>query len=204
VPAKVNFESGVVQVNAPNEEMCGDSWRIAERGDVCAVLIADGLGHGPLAADAAEAASKCFVDYGLESTTEFLTHCDRQLRGTRGAAVAIAQINRRSGKIAYAGVGNIAAHLRSRLATSGRGLVSHNGTVGVEVRRLQQFDYDCPEDALLVMHSDGLQSRWSLEGYPGLVHRHASLIAAVLYRDFTRTRDDVTVCVVRFSTVTAT
>ena len=76
-------------------------------------------------------------------------------------------------------------------------------SVGAEMRKVESFDYDCPEHALLVMHSDGLQSRWSLEAYPGLVHRHPATVAAILYRDFVRGRDDITVVVVRFSTAAA-
>jgi len=48
-------------------------------------------------------------------------------------------------------------------------------------------------DGLLIMHTDGLATRWNVDDYPGLVGRHPSLIAAVLYRDFSRNRDDVTV-----------
>jgi len=48
----------------------------------------------------------------------------------------------------------------------------------------------------LIMYSDGLQSRWNLQDYPGLVHRHPAVIASVLHRDFCRGRDDVTVLVV--------
>ena len=63
------------------------------------------------------------------------------------------------------------------------------------MRRPQLFDYPLAEDALLVMHSDGLQTRWDLERYPGLQNRHCALIAAVLFRDYSRNRDDVTVVV---------
>src|SRR3712207_8978530 len=59
--------------------------------------------------------------------------------------------------------------------SAGRGLFSHNGIVGVQIRKLQQFDYECPEHGLLVMHSDGLQGRWSLESYPGLSQRHPAV-----------------------------
>ena len=99
----------------------------------------------------------------------------------------------------FVGVGNIAAHLRSRAAAAGRGLVSHNGIVGGTVRKIQEFEYECPVDGLLVLHSDGLQSRWDLERYAGLLARHPAVIAGVLYRDYTRGRDDVTVAVVRLS-----
>jgi hypothetical protein len=43
------------------------------------------------------------------------------------------------------------------------------------------------------MHTDGLGTRWSLDDYAGLLRRHPSVIAAVLYRDFSRNRDDATV-----------
>jgi hypothetical protein len=192
-----SFEWGVVQRPAPRESVCGDAWRIAEKGHELAVFIADGLGHGPEAALAAAEAASAFEQDSFGSTTELLTIADRRMRATRGAAVAIAQIDPREKKLLFAGVGNIAGHLRSRLDTSGKGLCSHNGTVGAEMRKLQQFEYDYPDQPLLIMHSDGLQLRWSLESYPGLANRHPAVIAAVLYRDFTRGRDDVTVCVVR-------
>jgi hypothetical protein len=47
------------------------------------------------------------------------------------------------------------------------------------------------------MHSDGLLTNWSLDAYPGLLTRHPALIAGVMYRDFRRGRDDVTVLAVR-------
>jgi hypothetical protein len=76
-------------------------------------------------------------------------------------------------------------------------LVSYNGTVGHEVRKIQEFVYPWPKGGLLVMHSDGLGTQWRLDRYPGLVAKHPSLLAGVLYRDFNRGRDDVTVLVVR-------
>jgi hypothetical protein len=63
------------------------------------------------------------------------------------------------------------------------------------VRKFQEFEYPWSADAVLVMHSDGLQTRWDLAKYPGLLRRHPAVIAAVLYRDFRRGRDDATVVV---------
>ena len=36
-----------------------------------------------------------------------------------------------------------------------------------------------------------------MDAYPSLIHHHPALIAGVLYRDFNRGRDDVTVLVYR-------
>jgi hypothetical protein len=76
-------------------------------------------------------------------------------------------------------------------------MVSHNGTLGMQLLRTQQFAYQWPIDSLVVLHSDGLSARWNMELYPGLTQRHAAIIAGVLYRDFARERDDATVIVAR-------
>ena len=124
----------------------------------------------------------------IESTHQALTR-------SRGAAVAVARVHQEQSLLKYSGVGNISGTLLDGAAS--RGLVSHNGTAGHLVPRVQQFDYACGERDVLVMHSDGLTSRWTLEQYPGLQAHHPSVIAGVLYRDFTRGRDDVTVVVVK-------
>jgi hypothetical protein len=67
----------------------------------------------------------------------------------------------------------------------------------VQLLRAQQFDYEWPPGTHVVMHSDGMSARWSLGTYPGLSRRHPALIAAMLYRDHVRPKDDVTVVVAR-------
>jgi len=67
----------------------------------------------------------------------------------------------------------------------------------VRMRKPQTFEYALPQDGLLIMYSDGLLSRWSIEPYPGLRACHPSTIAAVLARDFSRGHDDLTVLVAR-------
>ena len=118
------------------------------------------------------------------------------LRSSRGAAVAIARIDRRRGKLTFAGVGNISARIYAGSETR-QNLVSLNGTAGHQCDRIQEFNYAWPEDGLLILHSDGLSTGTGLESYPGLAARDPALIAAVLYRDFCRGRDDATVVVAK-------
>jgi hypothetical protein len=121
----------------------------------------------------------------------------RILSGSRGAAVACAELRPQDLKIDYAGVGNISGAVVA--AERSRGMVSHNGTLGVKLLRNQQFEYEWPKGSLVVMHSDGLSARWNLAVYPGLhLHHHPGVIAGVLYRDFVRRRDDATVVVASF------
>jgi hypothetical protein len=65
------------------------------------------------------------------------------------------------------------------------------------MRRVQEFSYPWEPDATLVVHSDGLSTRWRPESYPGLQRHDPAVMAGVLFRDFARARDDASVIVVR-------
>ena len=123
---------------------------------------------------------------------EILDYLHAGLRATRGAAVAVARFHLEQGKVVYGGIGNIVGVVAASSGT--RRMVSLNGTAGHMARKVQTFDYPY-HDGVVVMCSDGLATNWSLERYPGLLQAHPSLVAAVLYRDFGRLRDDATVLV---------
>jgi anti-sigma regulatory factor (Ser/Thr protein kinase) len=179
----------------PGEEACGDAWSVQSRAGVTTVLVVDGLGHGIIAAEAARAAVRAFEAHPPAPPARRLESLHGALRATRGAAAAIAEIDPARACVRYAGVGNIAGVVLT--AAGARHLVSHNGIVGHTARKIEEFAYPWTPDALLVLHSDGLLTHWRLEAYPGLTGRHPGLVAGVLYRDFTRGRDDVCVVAAR-------
>ena len=189
------LELGAVTRSKKGEEVCGDHWSaIAQRGQ-WQFLVADGLGHGPLASEAAMQAARLFRTTRNRTLSELLETIHQALRSTRGAAVAIADVDLGQQLVRFAGVGNVAGAVVSPGGT--RNMVSLNGTAGVEMRKITEFSYPWPDDALLILHSDGLASHWNLDQYPGLFQRHPTVIAAVLYRDHDRGRDDVTVVVAK-------
>jgi anti-sigma regulatory factor (Ser/Thr protein kinase) len=185
---------GWVCLPKPREEACGDScWVEAVDGGRTVILLADGLGHGLQAADASRQAVRLFRENPKLDGAQLLNVLHAGLRSTRGAAIAVADIRHGQGEIRFTGVGNISGTVVTGGST--RSMVSQNGTVGAEMRRVQEFNYPFTDDTVLVMHSDGLGSRWQLSQYPGLRFKHPSLIAGVLYRSHRRERDDVTVLV---------
>lgn len=193
--AKPRYEVGAVSVPKPGETACGDAFEVHEDDDSIALLVADGLGHGPEASRAAGSAVEVLLRHPGESPLRVLDLAHGRLRGTRGAAVAVARQARGSDELSYAGVGNIAA-----VAIEGgtrRAMVSHSGIVGHNVHKTIAYGYPWPVGALLVAHSDGLESQWDLAAEPGLAMAHPSLIAAALFRRHWRRRDDVTVVVIR-------
>jgi hypothetical protein len=178
------------------EQLCGDAWAAMEQPGRLVMMVADGLGHGQFASEAAEAAVHIFREYSHLSPEEIIEYADSALRSTRGAALAVAEIILRQQMVRFAGVGNIAAAILGEGANI-RSMISHNGIVGHQMRKLQQFEYPWNSEAVLVMNSDGLRSRWTLENAGEIRRHHPTLMAAWLYRDFKRERDDVTVTVAR-------
>lgn len=187
---------GVVSAPLRGEEVCGDGWAVRDETEPWQLLVADGLGHGPIAAEAAREMLGVFVAGRARKPAQILEQAHGVLRATRGAAVAIAELDPAARQVRFTGVGNIAGSVFIPGQKSVN-MVSHNGTIGLEARKIHEFAYNWPPGALLIMHSDGLSTHWNLEPYPGLASRHPGLIAGVLYRDFRRERDDATVVVAR-------
>jgi anti-sigma regulatory factor (Ser/Thr protein kinase) len=188
-------EIGAVHVSKPGEDVCGDDWDWRMGRERLAVFIADGLGHGLSAHDAARTATNVFTHQHEQEPSRIITDVHAALRSTRGAAVACLAIDLDRGVARFCGVGNISAAV---VLPSGQrhSMVSHNGTAGHTLPRVQEFSYPVPRGATIVMHSDGLSTHWDLA--PTRVGRlHPSVIAGLLYRDFSRRRDDVTVVVAK-------
>lgn len=194
-PIQCRSEFGVVNVPVKGETVCGDSWMTMDFGGRMLAMVVDGLGHGVEAAEASAEAVRVMREYSRHCPCEILDASHGALRKTRGAAMSVLESPYGSTSCRYAGIGNISASILSDAKS--QSLVSHNGTIGVQVRKCQEFEYSFDNDALVVMHSDGLVSQWDLRKYPGLTRKHPAVVASVLYRDYKRGRDDVTVLVVR-------
>jgi anti-sigma regulatory factor (Ser/Thr protein kinase) len=177
------------------EDISGDSWAMRQEDGISIFIVADGLGHGIQAAEASAEAISAFKTCKDTDPTPVVQRVHRALRGTRGAAVAVASVDRNKRIVRYAGVGNISGIVVSPEKT--QFMISHNGTAGHEATNFQEFIYPFPKASLLIMHSDGLSTSWNLGAYPGLTARHPSVIGGTLYRDAARLRDDSCVIVAR-------
>lgn len=175
------------------EQACGDAWAVRVAGGRLLALLCDGLGHGPQAALAADAAVRAFLAEPTEAPGDLLRRLHGALKGSRGAAAAVASLDYPAGTLMYAGVGNIAGWLVS--AGRRTGLLTFPGIVGHHIRMIRSVDYPLPADGMLVMHSDGVSYRWNLPDYPGLINHRPLTIAATLLRDAGIDRDDASVVV---------
>jgi anti-sigma regulatory factor (Ser/Thr protein kinase) len=213
---------GGICVPYPGEAVCGDAWGVEPDQHGLTVTVADGLGHGPDAHVASAGAIAAVHRRAGRPPAALMQYAHDALRSTRGAAVAIARIDLARSVLSFSGTGNIAAAVsgasRPALASAQFGhmppgaapaqgersgarsswqLTSRNGIVGHTMRDAQEFEVPWTRNAMLILHSDGIGTRWDLSAYPGLPLQPSVMIAAVLYRDFARRRDDATVVVIK-------
>jgi len=185
--APSGLEIGAISDPLEGQTECGDGWDVRSTASIVRLLVARAAGI----------ALEAFAGTDRLPGPEAVVHAlHAALRSTRGAAVAVAELDLVSRVLRFSGVGNIGAILESG-PHGARGLLSHNGIAGHEARRIQEFSLPWPGRGLLIVHSDGIQTQWKLEAYSGLHTRHPSVIAGVLYRDFRRKNDDSTIVVLK-------
>lgn len=179
----------------PGEQVSGDTWTIREDKDFLEIIVADGLGHGLMASDASKLACDIFIEEP-KGQKELMEILHRALRSTRGAAVSLAKIDLRKRTLSFCGVGNVLGEITG-VGVTGKKCITYNGTVGVQIRKVQEMTYPFDKGDIFVIASDGISTQWDLREYPGLMNRHPFVIAGVIYRDFAKNTDDATVIVAR-------
>ncbi len=183
--------AGVINIPVQGETLCGDGFLILPGAARSLYMVVDGLGHGPGAAESADEAVTTVKRYSDRPLAEIMSRSHDALKKMRGAALSIAAVDHERQVLSYIGIGNVSAGLVT--GTLSKALTAQNGTLGLAFPRLaQEYTYPLERNTLLLLFSDGLNTKAGISAYPGLQNRHPAVIAAVLYRDFSRKRDDVT------------
>lgn len=178
------------------EPVSGDAFALREADGRRQVMVCDGLGHGRLAAAAAQEAVRGFGAAPAGPPAAVVEALHRTLSHTRGAALAVAELDIAAGVVRYAGLGNISGTVFGADGTR-RGMVSLPGIAGHQRRQIREYDYPLAAGSVLLMHSDGVVDRWNPADYPGLLTHSPLVIAATVLRDAGTRRDDAGVLVAR-------
>jgi anti-sigma regulatory factor (Ser/Thr protein kinase) len=197
-PSATGVRAGGIVTSLAHAEHSGDAFAWVRCGPTVTLLLADGLGHGGKAAEASTAAVEELRTSAGLPPADILRRLHEALRTTRGAAVGVAQLDEDTGRLSFAGVGNIGARLRTE--DGWQPLISHPGIVGAHFPAtvpVQQASWR--PDSLLVLHSDGLPSRWEPPHDHRLLGHDPAVTAAVVLRDAGSAarplRDDTSVAV---------
>ncbi|QNN53303.1 ATP-binding SpoIIE family protein phosphatase [Nocardioides mesophilus] len=193
-PDTEELTAGLTRTLAGESE-CGDAYAVRQVPDGFLLLSVDGLGHGPLAARAATAATRIFRDSRQVSPGALMTELHRGLSHTRGAAAAIGHLDLGVGRLTYSGIGNITGRIVT--AERMRSLATYPGIVGHNALAVRETVYDVVPGAWVVLHSDGLSEKWDIADYPGVLEHTPLVLAATLIREAANVRDDASVLVAK-------
>ncbi|MBN1208756.1 MAG: SpoIIE family protein phosphatase [Myxococcaceae bacterium] len=195
-PPPYRSEVGLLGRPYPGERLSGDHalWIWSEEALVAGVV--DGLGHGPEAREAADRAMELMRERPHLAPEQMMAHCDAGLRGTRGAALSVVRLERRSGALSQACVGNVA----TLVCRPGQvdAMSCSPGALGIprQWTRAARGESWLRPGELLVMHTDGLSTRTTVEDAV-LLRRHPLVVAHHLMGRFSKNHDDALVLVVR-------
>ncbi len=191
-PAAAALSAGLVRP-ITGETECGDVFGAMDTDGGVTGVLCDGLGHGPLAAIAATEAVKAVLDSPADEPAALIERAHRRMNHTRGGAIGVVRV---SGQVVrFAGLGNIAAMILTDRAR--KSMLSVPGIAGHQARTIRQFEYAAPPGAAIIMHSDGISSRWTPEVLPGLSARDPLTIAAAVLAEAGTHRDDAGVLVLK-------
>ena len=182
----------------PGEERSGDDAVVVADEGRALVAAIDGVGHGPLAHEAAEVAVATLRRDPWDDVEMLARRCHEALRATRGAAVGLAAF-RGAGTVTWLGVGNITGRLVSGgglSAPAGQWLGSMSGFAGDdELPPLRPATIPVRRGDVLILATDGIDAAFADDI---VVTGTCEEIAYRVLGDFARTTDDALVVVVRY------
>jgi serine phosphatase RsbU (regulator of sigma subunit) len=185
----VFWDAGAAQVSAPGESVSGDAYLILPLEDRLVVCLADGLGHGTAAREAADVLLSFVSRHPQLELAELLEAAGAALRGTRGAAATL--LNVEPARVEAAGVGNVSVWARTRVPFQP---LNAPGVLGARHGRLRSYASPLAPGDVFVLHTDGIVR---LEPPPNTATGLATAMAADILEASSRNRDDATVVVVR-------
>jgi len=180
------------------EKACGDGYRMRQIPGGVMILFADGLGHGPQAKEAVDAAGDIFMNCSEIEPVAIARKLHESIRKTRGLVGAIGVFNTKANELLFCGVGNI--HSRYYNGITSRNFMSYNGTIGLNIpTSINASRVSLEKNQHLILCSDGIQTRWDISKYPGIFKYSPMVLAACIYKDHTRRTDDASVLIAKLS-----
>lgn len=181
-------------VPKPGETVSGDGHLVKYEENGTRIFVADGLGHGQGAHEAAQAGLQAFQSTKTESPVEMLRYIHEQVRKTRGMVGTIASYNKTNNEWKICGIGNISN--RTYAGLEFKNYLSYNGIIGLNIPGTMK-DARIPgeKNQHLILCSDGIRTRWDLTKYPSIFKHDTIVLAACLYKDFSRRTDDTSILI---------
>jgi negative regulator of sigma-B (phosphoserine phosphatase) len=194
----VTWSWGAVCRAKQNQLVSGDIYVVQEHGEgrVLAAIV-DGLGGGEEAARAARAAVQVINEHTDWPLQDLMHRSHAALHSTRGAVIGLLRLDQQSHKASYVGVGNIGMQVYSRQMIKP---ISKNGILGFRLPTLLELHYVYDPGDIFVLYSDGVSSRFSLDGQID-IRQPPQHIADQILAAYGKYIDDATVVVIKTASI---
>ncbi|MFD2166115.1 SpoIIE family protein phosphatase [Thalassotalea euphylliae] len=178
------------------EIVSGDKVVVRQLEQKLLLAVIDGVGHGA----EADKVSKILARYllqleTLESPSAMIDAMDKISHPCIGASVGLAIVDENSHRVDFAGVGNIAAYV---MGANSESFASRDGTVGCHSRIPLAQSKNLSAGDLIVMHSDGIQSRLLRQFDSDYLKASVEQILSYIFSNFEKNYDDASCIVYRF------
>lgn len=195
-PAPGLIDVRALCINKPREEVCGDGFGVKQNRKLTSILFGDGLGHGKHAKEAIDAARDFFFESKETDPVEIIRELHQDVRRTRGLVSVVAVADFVARQWTVCGVGNINARFYSGVGY--KNYMSYNGTIGLTIpNSMKATIVPIEANQYLVMCTDGIQSRWDLSRYPSILKYDSMVLAAAIYKDYSRGTDDSSILIAK-------
>ncbi len=179
----------------PGESCCGDTGVIRCQGHQLQATLVDVLGHGAEAAALASDIHDQLATMPLTAPEPLLLQLHEDFRGSRGFVASSILINGNSGQFDYCGIGNIQA----RIATPQQHqFVNRDGVLGYRIVKPVTHSGKLIDDSILIMHSDGLSSRFRHDAFMAVSRQDCQHMLAHMFRHYDKHHDDSSCIIIRW------
>lgn len=194
LPLQSGLNYAGIAINYPGEKFCGDGYHVKSSKKGFQIFFGDGLGHGENAYDAVQLAIKAFKQSIESEPSEVLRDIHSKVKKSRGLVATIASVDYASETWNICGIGNISTRIYNGLEN--KTYTPYNGIIGHNIpRTLNDTIIPYKKHQIIVLHSDGLRTRWNLNDMTSILKQHSGVIASSIYKENVRGTDDASIIV---------
>lgn len=169
----------------------GDAYITKEWNGQTLLAIVDGLGHGKEAWIASTKAKNYVIENCTKDLEQVILDLHAHLHMTRGVAAGLTKINRTANQLLFCGIGNIEARI---IGEPPMHPASLEGIVGMSLRKAKKFEYRYNSLKAVVLHSDGISSKFNLSDYPAIYEQPQNVAEQILI-EWGKKHDDATIII---------
>jgi negative regulator of sigma-B (phosphoserine phosphatase) len=183
---------GIASRPASGMHVNGDAYFVKEWDGQTVMAVIDGLGHGAEASTVSEKTREFLATNYSENPKQIILALHAHLGNkSRGVAAELVRIEAVEGHLLFCGIGNTEVRIISEPPMHPASL---DGILGLNLRKAVEFEYPYRSLKAVVLHSDGISSRFELSDYPSL-YEQPQEVADQIMAKWGKDHDDATIVI---------